>query len=163
MSSRVYLPTQSLNGLTVRRQPASCRALALMKPNVAGTPRPPLGENECLPIEIADALSEYKFTLSLTGLDARNIFILAAPRSLLIEVRFKKNVSHDATGALVSEIINRRLTREFNLPAEIERNGTTAQVKGDRLHITARKAQAGERRAWSQLVYFDVRTRAAQV
>lgn len=162
MTSRVPLPTESFNGLTLKRQAASCRSPAPTKSNAARMPQFPITGDECLPVDIADAASEYIFTLPLTGLDARSIFILAAPRSLLIEVRFKKTVSHGATGTIIAETIDRRTAREFTLPIEIERNGTTAHVIGDQLQITARKAQGDELRPWSQLVHFDVRTRAAQ-
>jgi hypothetical protein len=41
------------------------------------------------------------------------------------------------------------------LPIEIEQGGTTAQIRGESLHITARKSYNAQQTAWSQLIHFD--------
>jgi HSP20 family molecular chaperone IbpA len=111
-----------------------------------------------LPVHIADGSGEYKLTMPLVGIDPRNVFILASPRSLLIEVRLKRTISHETTGGPVAECIDRRITREFTLPVEIARNGTSVQVVEKRLQITARKAQHDQQGPWSQLVCFSTQT-----
>jgi HSP20 family molecular chaperone IbpA len=81
-------------------------------------------QDESLPIDVAEDESEYKIIVHLSGIDPRKIYVFATPRSLLIELRFKSTIYHDLARALVTESIDRRISREFSLPIEIEQ-GTT--------------------------------------
>jgi HSP20 family molecular chaperone IbpA len=112
-------------------------------------------QDESLPIEVAEDESEYKIIVSLSGIDPRKIYVFATPRSLLIEIRFKSTIYHDLPRALVTESIDRRISREFSLPIEIVQGATRVQISGDSLHITARKSEREQETSWSQLIHVD--------
>jgi len=128
-----------------------------MRSNVSVIPRPLVWQHEPPPIEIAEGQSEYKVIVPLSGIDPGKIHVVATPRSLLIEIRLKSSVRHQMTNAVVTESIDRRISREFSLPIEIERGTTTVQVRGEFLQITARKSPHDQQASWSQLIHFDTR------
>lgn len=107
------------------------------------------------PIEIAERPSEYEVALPLKGIDPRNIYVFARPRALLIEIRFKSTVCHGMVNSHVTETIDRRVSREYSLPIEIEQGATKVQIQGQVLYITARKSKYDVQGSWSELVPFD--------
>jgi HSP20 family molecular chaperone IbpA len=108
-------------------------------------------------IEIAEQTSQYIIVVPLTGIDPRSVYVFATPRSLLVEVRVKRVVSHQIINGFVTESIKERISREFSLPVEIEQGATNVKVRGDSLQITAGKSQEEQQKPWSQLIHFDTR------
>lgn len=108
-----------------------------------------------MPIEIAEGRSDYEVIVPLSGIDPRKIYVFAKPQSLLIEVRFKSIVHHETSG--ITERVQRRISREFLLPAELEAHTTTVRVCGDSLRIRARKSEEDEQASWSEMIHFDTR------
>jgi HSP20 family molecular chaperone IbpA len=157
MNARVQRSTEPFEGLVPKRRAASCRPAASTRPNASVFPGPLTWQDESLPIEIAEGPSEYKVILPLCGIDPRKIHVLAMPRSLLIEICFKSSVRHQVTNAFVTESVDRRISREFSLPIEIEKGATTVQVWGECLHITARKSEHDQQPPWSHLIHFNTR------
>jgi HSP20 family molecular chaperone IbpA len=155
MNARVQRSTESFDGPVPKRRATSCRTS--IRPNASVIPPPLTWQDESLPIEIAEGQSEYKVIVPLSGIDPRKIYVFAMPRSLLIEIRFKSSIRHQMINALVTESIDRRISREFTLPIEIAHGATTVQVCGESLHITARKSEHDQQTSWSQLIHFDSR------
>lgn len=133
-----------------RQTPASRNASTIIRIH-------PLTRQKESSVEIVADESQYRIVLPLTGIDPRSVYVFATPRSLLIEFRFRKMVSHPTIHGFVTENIKQRISREFSLPGEIEQGTTTVAVCGDSLYIAARKSQEEEQRPWSQLVHFDTR------
>jgi HSP20 family molecular chaperone IbpA len=113
-------------------------------------------QGESPAIEIVENASEYKLTVPLLGIDPRQIYVFAMPQSLLIEIRFQRTIRHETGYAHITECIDRRISREFNLPVGIERDSATAQISGEFLHITARKTRYDHETSWSQLIHFEM-------
>jgi HSP20 family molecular chaperone IbpA len=118
-------------------------------------------QNACPAIQIVESETEYGIVVPLSGIDARNVYIFAAPHSVMIEVRLKRSVRHGLMDDTVTETIDQRIERAFGLPAEIERGGTTVRISGESLFITARKAVQSRNTLWSQLIQFDAKLAAA--
>jgi HSP20 family molecular chaperone IbpA len=128
-----------------------------VRPNPLVIRLPQIPRGESLPIEIAEDELEYRITVPVEGIDPRKIYVFAAPRWLLIEIRFKSSVCHELARALVTESIDRRISRKFALPVEIEKGATTVRVSNGSLYITALKSQCEQETFWSQLIHFDMR------
>jgi HSP20 family molecular chaperone IbpA len=57
--------------------------------------------------------------MPLSGIDPRKVFVFAMPRSIVIEVRFRRLTNHKMPMAAVLESIDERVVREFSLPVEM--------------------------------------------
>jgi HSP20 family molecular chaperone IbpA len=138
---------------TVASRPSSiCK-----KPNASAITRLCNEEKEPASIEIIEKEFEYQFSMPLSGIDPRRVYVFVTPHALLIEIRFKNMVLHQAITGAVIESINGQIVREFSLPAEIEQGATTVRLYEGTLQITARKSQQAQRTSWSQLVDFDAK------
>lgn len=155
MNARVQRSTESFERLIPKKQATSRRPPASVWPNASAIARPLSWPDESLPIEIAEGPSEYKLIAPLCGIDLRKIYVFAMPRLLLIEIRYKTSICHKLATAPVRERIDRRISREFDLPNEIEQGATKVQVCGESLEITARKSPHDKRASWSQLIHFE--------
>ena len=120
--------------------------------------RPLARQEESGAIEVAEDTLQYIIVVPLAGIDPRSVYVFAMPRSLLIEFRAKRVVSHKMINGFMTESIKQRISREFSLPVEIEQGRTIVKVCGDSLQITARKSQEEQQKPWSQLIHFDTRT-----
>jgi HSP20 family molecular chaperone IbpA len=140
-----------------KRHGASCGSTVSVKLNASRNARSLLWRDEPPLVLIAEGPSEYKLVVPLAAIDPRKIYVFAAPHALLIEIRLKSTICHPTTNAPVTEAIDRRISREFNLPIEIERGRTKVEMHGESLHITARKSQETEQASWSELVHLDTR------
>lgn len=127
-----------------------------IKPNPSVTRRLRVSQFEFPLIEITEDSAEYTFIVPLAGIDPRRIYVFARPRSLLIEIRLKNSVCHELVRASVMESIDRRIARELTLPINIEHGTTRVCVNGEFLHITARKSEHEQSRAWSELIHFEL-------
>ena len=112
---------------------------------------------EPTPVEVSEDSGEYKLSMSLCGVDPRTVYVFATPHSILVEVRVKSSVRHPTSGPAVAETIDRRISREFSFPSEIEQSSTTVELSSGFLRITARKCHGEARDSWSQLIAFDAR------
>lgn len=157
MNSGAQRSTEPFEGTPPQRPAASRLTPICRKPNTSVIARPLAGQDESLSIEVVERESEYQLSMPLSGIDPRKVYVLVAPHSLLIEIRFKNVMRHQAIRAVVTESINWQMVREFNLPAEIEQGGTTVRLYGETLQITARKSQHDRQTSWSQLIHFDTR------
>jgi HSP20 family molecular chaperone IbpA len=157
-SSAMTLSTQPKFSTSVQVSNASnsahSSALARLPSSEIARPRMPSCRQERLPVEIAENKLAYGLIVPLSGIDPRKIYVLAGPRSLLVEFRMKDNVRHASGG--VAEKTECRISREFTVPDGIEAHSTTVRVCGDSLQITARKAREAQQGHWSELVRFDV-------
>ena len=134
-----------------RRTPVSRKVAAIIRIG------PLAKQEETVAISIAEDTSEYKIVAPLTGIDPRSVYVFATPRSVLIEFRFKRVVSHPMIDGSATETIKERISREFSLPCEIERGTTTVAICGESLQITARKSTQEQQKPWSQFIHFDTR------
>lgn len=158
MNATVQRSTESFERLIPKRQATSRRPPAPVWPNASAIPRPLPWPDESLPIEIVEGPLGYKLIAPLCGIDPHKIYVFAMPRLLLVEIRYKTSICHELATALVTERIDRRISREFDLPNEIEQGATTVQVCGESLEITVRKTQQDKQASWSQLIHFDTRS-----
>lgn len=137
----------------------ACRRTLFSRPkaSVSIRTRPLAQQEESRVIEIAEGMSQYSIVVPLAGIDPRSVYVFATPRSLLIEFRAKRVVSHKMINGFVTESIKQRISREFSLPVEIEQDTTIVKVCGDSLQITAGKSQEEQQKPWSQFIHFDTR------
>jgi len=157
MSAMAQVSNALFNESIPKKQAASCQlALSLRSKGLVLLP-PIVWNDEPLPIEVAEAESEYSIILPLSGIDPRNIYVFAKPRSLLIEIRWKSSTHHPVSNAHITENVERRISRELNLPTEIEERATTVRISGDFLQVTARKSRHDQQTSWSELIRFDTR------
>ena len=136
----------------------ACRRALLSRPKASVFIRTRLlAQQESGAIEIAEDTSQYNIAVPLAGIAPRSVYVFATPRSLLIEFRAKRVVSHKMINGFVTESIKQRISREFSLPVEIEQGTTIVKVCGDSLQITAGKSQEEQQGPWSQFIHFDTR------
>jgi HSP20 family molecular chaperone IbpA len=115
---------------------------------------PLISQPEFAPLEVTESPTAYHIVAPLSGMDARNFYVIATPHSILIEIRLNRVKPHKTTGTSLLERIEQRIERELALPAEIEKGKTTIRTAPDSLFINAPKAQQSQSETWSQLVAF---------
>jgi HSP20 family molecular chaperone IbpA len=108
-------------------------------------------------IQVTEDRDTYRILVPMSGIDLRHVYVLAAPQSLLIEIRVRKTVQHEQDDPVDAEVEDRRVSRELKLRHPIERRRTVVDTVGDLLRITSVKASAAEENMWSDLVHFDTR------
>ena len=94
------------------------------------------------PIELAETPSSYSIVVPLLGVDPRKVYVFAMPTLVTIEIHCRSGICHQLNDTPVIETIDRRISREFSFPIEIEKGGTVVQVCGESLEITAAKIGA---------------------
>jgi HSP20 family molecular chaperone IbpA len=109
---------------------------------------------EFAPLEVTESQTAYHIIAPLSGMDARNFYVIATPHSILIEMRLNRVKHHKTTETSILERIEQRIERELALPAEIEKGKTTIRTTPDSLFITAPKAMQSQSEIWSQLIAF---------
>jgi HSP20 family molecular chaperone IbpA len=97
----------------------------------------------------------------LCGADLRQVYVLAGPHSIVVEIRTRKAIDH--AHAVITEVQDERITREFRLNAEIKEGATALRRIGDELEITCMKADGPEDRIWSELVRFNTRASVGSI
>ncbi|HXE12773.1 MAG TPA: Hsp20/alpha crystallin family protein [Bryobacteraceae bacterium] len=117
-------------------------------------PRPQVRQPEFAAIEVRESRTAFHIVAPLSGIDARNFYVIATPHSILIEIRLNRVKRHQMMDSSIIERIDQRIEREVALPAEIEKGKTTIRIAPDSLVITAPKAQQGQDGTWSQLILF---------
>jgi HSP20 family molecular chaperone IbpA len=157
MNAGVQHVAEPLEAQVPRRRATSCEPPVSVRLKLSEARQSTIFPKEPMPIDVVEEPTEYKVVVPLSGIEPRRFFVLAMPRSLLIEMRLKSRISHLTLNALVSESVDHRISREFNLPVEIEQGGTTARVCGEFLEITARKSEHSQQACWSELIHFDTR------
>jgi HSP20 family molecular chaperone IbpA len=156
MDTRVRQEPRTFKGLVQKGSPRLCQTGATVRSSRLTIRRPHVAQDKVLGIEVVEDQSEYRILVHLAGIDPRKVYVIATPRSLLIEVRFKTSVCHELANSLVRESIDRRSSRELILPIAIAQGGTRVQVRPDSLLITARKSEREqETPPWSQLLHFE--------
>lgn len=115
---------------------------------------PLVWQPEFAPLEVTESPTAYHIVAPLSGMDARNFYVIATPHSILIEIRLNRVKHHKTTETSLLERIEQRIERELALPAEIEKGKTTIRTAPGSLFITAPKAQQSQSETWSQLVAF---------
>ena len=109
------------------------------------------------PINITQTAEALHITLPVNGLDLGGVYVIAAPRNIVIEMRSKNTVSH-LNG--ITEVQDKRIVRELTLNAEIQQGSTHVRRTGDDMEITCLKLQSepsNDARGWSEIVRFDTR------
>ena len=115
---------------------------------------PLVWQPEFAPLEVTESQTAYHIVAPLSGMDARNFYVIATPHSIMIEIRLNRVKHHKTTETSLLERIEQRIERELALPAEIEKGKTTIRTAPDSLFITAPKAQQSQSETWSQLIAF---------
>jgi HSP20 family molecular chaperone IbpA len=92
----------------------------------------------------------------ISGIDHRNVYVFAGPRSIVIEILTKRAVQHPGRDAVLSERTDQRIRREFILRVPIEAGSTKVKFEGDFLQITATKSRDEEQDPWSEFIRFDL-------
>lgn len=106
---------------------------------------------EVAPVRVEDDALSYKLIMSLRGIEPRMVYVIASPRSVLIEIRHK-SVARLPTTSGITESLDRRTSREFYFPVEICRGGTSVFVRAGVLEITAQKSPDNQLAQWSELI-----------
>jgi HSP20 family molecular chaperone IbpA len=114
-------------------------------------------------IQVTEDREKYRILVPMSGIDLRHVYVLAAPQSLLIEIRVRKTVQHQEDDPVDAEVEDRRVSRELKLRHPIERRRTVVDTVGDLLRITSVKASEAEENMWSDLVHFDTRASLGSV
>jgi HSP20 family molecular chaperone IbpA len=149
MNAVIQSPTGSFAGLVPGKQNFLSRA--------APMPRNAGWQNNSPSIQVTETPFEYKIVMPLSGIDPRKVFVFAMPRSIVIEVRFRRLTNHKMPMAAVLESIDERVVREFSLPVEIEPNATTCHISGESLVMNAPKAGQSQNTGRSRLIPLDTR------
>jgi HSP20 family molecular chaperone IbpA len=131
-----------------------CRA-ARQKPETVKIQPFVRGRNP-LQLECGETVGEYTVIVPMTGIDLRQVFVVATPHTLLIEVRDRESVNYEGNGPVFSEIRDRRVSRELRLRHPIEKD-VHLHRNANQLLITCRKTATGEEQSWSELLRFDTR------
>ena len=154
---------RSQNCVSSRKSLASAEQALSSRREIGSISRPLLLANAHTPVKFEETPSEYHITVSLSGIDARNVYVFAMPFSVVIEIRLKNVTIHQGMQNSVTERTNQRIERELNLPAEIEQGKTKIRIDAGVFHITAQKAQHSRATEWSQLVHFESKAFRAAV
>jgi HSP20 family molecular chaperone IbpA len=101
--------------------------------------------------KVKDEALFYKLRMTLRGIDRREIYVIASPRSVVVEVR-RKRVFRSPTESAVTECLDQRMSREFHFPDEIIKGETTVVVQGGILEIIVMKSSFDQKSQWSELV-----------
>ncbi len=118
----------------------------------------PLALRKSIPqLRVIEDRDQYTILVPLKGIDLRQVFILAAPRSLLIEVRVREILQDQGNDLIEAEVENQRISRELTLRHPIRRGRTAVDTVGGLLRITSLKAPEATEDHWSDLVHFDTR------
>jgi HSP20 family molecular chaperone IbpA len=120
-------------------------------------------ETDVPSIQVTEDREKYRILVPMSGIDLRHVYVLAAPQSLLIEIRVRKTVQHQEDDPVDAEVEDRRVSRELKLRHPIERRRTVVDTVGDLLRITSVKASEAEENMWSDLVHFDTRASLGSV
>ena len=140
-----------------------CQTSACTRQDPSAIRAPFVWADEVLPADISCERSEYRIVVPLSGIDPRNIYVFANPRSLVVEIRLKSEIHHESGKGPVAETSERRISREFALPTEIEERATIVRVCGECLQIIAREALGEHSTSWSELIQFDTRRSVGSV
>ncbi|HEX4230534.1 MAG TPA: Hsp20/alpha crystallin family protein [Bryobacteraceae bacterium] len=103
-----------------------------------------------------ESSTHYEIIVPISGIDHRNVYVFAGPRSIVIEILTKKAIQHASGDAILSERTDQRIRREFILRVPIEAGSTKVKFEGDFLQITASKSREEEQETWSEFIRFDV-------
>ena len=110
---------------------------------------------EASPAKIEEDGFSYKVSMVLRGISLREIYVIANPRSVLVEFR-RKRVYCRSNGSTVTEYLDQRVSREFQFPGEILRGQTTVLIRHGVLEIIAKKSSLinrfNQKVQWSELV-----------
>jgi HSP20 family molecular chaperone IbpA len=86
------LPPRQSNSRSLRR-----RSSELVRSNCVILPQAP-------PVpQVTETSAEYRIVVPIGGMDLRNIYVVAEPRSILIETRIRESRIHDSTDPIYSE------------------------------------------------------------
>lgn len=97
--------------------------------------------------------ASYKFTVALLpGTESRFVYIMAAPRSIIIEVRRTSCEKQKVRDSHITENLDFRFSREFHLPHDITRGMTTAHLQYGVLEMTAQKYTGEQSASWSEFI-----------
>ena len=123
----------------------------------------PAFESEVRAMQATQDAGEYRILLPLVGVDPRNVYVRAAARSLLVEVRSRKRVRYPHDEPFDFRLEDCCVSCEFKLRNPIRQGGTLIEAVGNSLHITAIKSPNLEETSWSELVQFDTRASLGRV
>lgn len=140
--------TQSQPGKAYRYAPRALSQAVLCEP---------LWLTEILPAEDLDeSPNQYEIVVPIPGIDHRNVYVFAAPRSIVVEILTKKAVQHPSGDVILLERTDQRIRREFILRVPIEAGSTKVKFEGDSLRITAIKSTDDDQETWSEFIGFDL-------
>lgn len=91
-----------------------------------------------LPSEIEYTESTVRIRI-MTLARARDIFISAEERDLVVEARVQEQLQYASAGSTVYEKLQKRFTRSFDLPWRIDPSSVQAQLHGFELTVTAKR------------------------
>lgn len=129
------------------------------------TPRPLSPSVLCEPLFLTEVLpardpterpNHYEIVVPIPGIDHRNVYVFAAPRSIIVEILTKKAVQHPSGDVVLLERTDQRIRREFILRVPIEAGSTKVKFEKDSLQITATKSTDDEQGTWSEFIRFDL-------
>src|ERR1700719_1799428 len=64
-------------------------------------------EKDVHPIQVTEEHDEYRILVPMGGISLRHVYVLATPRSLLIEIQVRKTLQHRGDDPLDSEVEDR--------------------------------------------------------
>lgn len=94
------------------------------------------------PSELAETRDEIHIQAALAGLSVRNLQVDVLPNSITIEGKVARTEARSDEKVHFSEFGEKRLLRQFDLPAQIDPNEVQATLEDGNLRIVAKKMYA---------------------
>ena len=131
---------------------------AIQRENARIDPRPgdPIALRALLsPVAIKETEMALCISVPLTGVDARDIYILASAYAIAVEIRKRDIVPH--AGVIYRECQKQCVTRELEFRSAIKKGSTSVRISTNKLEITCSKDLSAGERTWSEFVRFNTR------
>lgn len=143
----------------------SRRKLRIFKQHLETLVRDPLEGQVAdeLPVVLPGILAGESATMirllvPLDGIDMRQVYIFATPRSIIFEVLKRSTLKHP--GPIETETQRYRITRELTFRDGIAKGSTVARLCGGSLEISSMKSASTDHEAWSEFIQLDTRSSA---
>lgn len=94
------------------------------------------------PCELAESGDEIRIQAAMPGLVVRNLQVDVLPNSITIEGKVARTQARSGEEVHFSEFGEKRLLRQFDLPAQIDPNEVQASLENGNLSIVAKKMYA---------------------
>lgn len=91
------------------------------------------------PGAISETEDEFVLRVPIPGLDARYVYLYPSRNGILLEARVKEIRRHRLSDSVVSEVVEKRMTRDFDLGRPVVESSVRAWLEGCLLCVVVRK------------------------